>query len=65
MESPQHQHKEEIMFSAKVGEKSKCFKFKVGVAIFAFLFVTILGPGLLKLDSSQAFAKKFRGAAKK
>ena len=53
------------MFSAKVGGKSKCFRFKVGVAIFAFLFVTILGPGLLKLDSSQALAKKFKGGCKK
>lgn len=45
------------MFSAKVKEKSKNLTFKVAVAIFAFLFVAMLGPGLLKLDSSQALAK--------
>ena len=46
------------MFTAKVGEKSKNLTFKFAVAIFTFLLVAILGPGLLNLDSSQALAKK-------
>lgn len=52
------------MISEKVGEKSKIFTFKVGVAIFMFLFVTILGPGLLNLDSSQALARFKPGCEK-
>jgi hypothetical protein len=51
------------MFTAKVAEKSKNLIFKVAVAIFAFLLVAILGPGLLNLDSSQALAKS-RGGCK-
>ena len=46
------------MFSAKIREKSKNFRLKVVVTIFAVLLVAILGPGLLNLDSSQALAKK-------
>ena len=46
------------MFTAKVGEKSKNLTFKFAVAIFTFLLVAILGPGLLNLNSSQALAKK-------
>jgi len=46
------------MFTAKVGEKSKNLIFRVAVAIFAFLLVAILGPGLLNLDSSQVLASK-------
>ena len=49
------------MFTVKMGEKSKSLIFKVAVAIFAFLFVVILGPGLLNLDSSQALAKSKGG----
>ncbi len=49
------------MFTAKVGEKSKNLTFKFAVAIFTFLLVAILGPGLLNLDSSQALANKSRG----
>ena len=46
------------MFTEKVKKKSKNLTFKVAVAIFTFLLVAILGPGLLNLDSSQALAKK-------
>jgi hypothetical protein len=56
-----NQNKEIVMFTAKVGEKSKNLIFKVAVAIFAFLLVAILGPGLLNLDSSQALAKSKGG----
>jgi hypothetical protein len=49
------------MFTAKVGEKSKRLVFKVAIATFMFLFVVILGPGLLNLESSQALAKSKGG----
>ena len=49
------------MSTAKVGEKSKSLIFKVAVATFVFLFVLILGPGLLNLDSSQVLAKSKGG----
>jgi hypothetical protein len=49
------------MSLSKVRKKSKNLTFKVAVAIFAFLFVAMLGPGLLKLDSSQALAKSKGG----
>ncbi len=58
-----NKQEEVIMFTAKVGEKSKNLTFKVAIAIFAYLFVAILGPGLLNLDSSQALAKS-RGGCK-
>ena len=44
------------MFTTKVGKKSKCLIFKVAIAISTFLFVVILGPGLLYLESSQVLA---------
>jgi len=49
------------MFTAKVVEKSKSLIFKVAVATFVVLFVVILGPGLLNLDSSQVLAKSKGG----
>ena len=52
------------MFTAKVGKKSKSVMFKVAVAIFTFLFVVMLGPGLLNLDSSQVLAKSKGGCNK-
>jgi hypothetical protein len=46
------------MFSAKVRRKSKSLSLKVVVSFLVVLLVVVLGPGLLKLDSSQALAKK-------
>jgi hypothetical protein len=53
-----------IRFTAKVGNKPKSLIFKVAVATFVFLFVVILGPGLLNLESSQVLAKS-KGGCKK
>ncbi len=49
------------MFTTKVGKKSKNLIFKVAIAIFTFLFVVILGPGLLNFEGSQALAKSKGG----
>jgi hypothetical protein len=49
------------MFTAKVGKKSKSLILKIAVATFVLLFVFILGPGLLNLDSSQVLAKSKGG----
>ena len=35
--------------------------FRLGVALLVILFVVVLGPGLLNLESSQALAKKKKG----
>ena len=56
-----NKQEEVIMFTAKVSEKSKSLIFKVTVAIFTFLFVVFLGPGLLNLYSSQVLAKSKGG----
>jgi hypothetical protein len=42
-------------------EKFAALMFKLGVALLVIVFVVVLGPGLLKLESSQALAKKKKG----
>jgi hypothetical protein len=49
------------MFTANAGKKSRSLTLKVAVATFVFLFVVILGPGLLNLDSGQVWAKSKGG----
>ena len=49
------------MFSKQVKAKSATLMFKLGVALLVIVFVVVLGPGLLKLESSQALAKKKKG----
>jgi len=49
------------MFSKQVKERSAALMFKLGVALLVILFVVVFGPGLLKLESSQALAKKKKG----
>ena len=46
------------MLFQRVKEKSGSFIFRLTVALGVILFVVLLGPGLLKMDSSQALAKK-------
>jgi hypothetical protein len=53
--------KEPIMFSKQVKEKYAALMFKLGVAFLVIVFVVVLGPGMLKLESSQALAKKKKG----
>jgi hypothetical protein len=49
------------MFTAKVRRKSKSLSLKVAISFLVVLFVVVLGPGLLKMDSSQALAKSKGG----
>jgi hypothetical protein len=49
------------MFSKQVKERSAALMFKIGVALLVIVFVVVLGPGLLNLESSQALAKKKKG----
>jgi hypothetical protein len=49
------------MFTNQVKEKSTAIMLKLGVALLIIVFVVVLGPGLLKLESSQALAKKKKG----
>ena len=44
-----------------VKKKSAVLTFRIGVVLLVMLFIVVLGPGLLNLDSSQALAKKGGG----
>ena len=48
------------MFSEKPKEKSAVLMCRIGVALLVLLFVVVLGPGLLNLESSQALARDGR-----
>jgi hypothetical protein len=49
------------MSSKPAKEKSTALMYKLGIALLVILAVVVLGPGMLKLESSQALAKKKGG----
>ncbi|MGD8801136.1 MAG: hypothetical protein PVJ44_21655 [Desulfobacterales bacterium] len=46
------------MVYEKAMRKSAVLTLRIGVVLLVMLFIVVLGPGLLNLDSSQALAKK-------
>ncbi|MGD8345372.1 MAG: hypothetical protein PVI38_14645 [Desulfobacterales bacterium] len=52
---------EAIMVFEMDKKKSAVLTLRIGVVLLVILFIVVLGPGLLDLDSSQALAKKKGG----